>query len=190
MADPHGRPVAGVPERYGPWDRVHDLFRRWQRDGTWAGILTALQAEADAKGLITWEVNVNSTACRAHQHAAGAAKMGDLQKEPPGGVFVEPTDHGLGRSRGSLRGGAPMLAAMVARETKPSSPGPDTGAHGENWYLQIANSAAENPHNSAHPRARSTGWATAGHPASDVPAASSDGGFNAAHWRETTQNRP
>ncbi|MFD9429842.1 IS5 family transposase [Streptomyces sp. NPDC060002] len=26
----------------------------------------------------------------------------DLQKEPPGGVFVEPADHGLGRSRGGL----------------------------------------------------------------------------------------
>ncbi|MFD7631629.1 IS5 family transposase, partial [Streptomyces sp. NPDC059851] len=68
-----GAPWRDVPERYGPWDRVYDLFRRWQRDGTWAGILTQLQAEADAKGLITWEVNVDSTVCRAHQHAAGAA---------------------------------------------------------------------------------------------------------------------
>ncbi|MFG3510646.1 transposase [Streptomyces sp. NPDC047821] len=64
-----------VPERYGPWDRVYDLFR-WQRDGTWARILTGLQAEADAKGLSTWEVNVDSTVCRAHRHAAGAAKKG------------------------------------------------------------------------------------------------------------------
>ncbi len=63
-----------MPERYGPWDRVYDLFRRWQRDGTWAWIVTQLQAEADAKGLITWDVNVDSTVCRAHQHAAGAAK--------------------------------------------------------------------------------------------------------------------
>ncbi len=38
-----------MPERYGPWDRVYDLFRRWQRDGTWAGTVTRLQAEADAK---------------------------------------------------------------------------------------------------------------------------------------------
>ncbi|MFF4647834.1 IS5 family transposase [Streptomyces sp. NPDC001389] len=96
-----GAPWRDVPERYGPWDRVYDLFRRWQRDGTWAGILTRLQAEADAKGLITWEVNVDSTVCRAHQHAAGAAKR-DLQKEPPGGIAVEPADHGLGRSRGGL----------------------------------------------------------------------------------------
>ncbi|MFF4647836.1 transposase [Streptomyces sp. NPDC001389] len=71
-----GAPWRDVPERYGPWDRVYDLFRRWQRDGTWARILTRLQAEADAKGLITWDVNVDSTVGRAHQHAAGAVKIG------------------------------------------------------------------------------------------------------------------
>ncbi|MFI1330988.1 IS5 family transposase [Streptomyces sp. NPDC020845] len=97
-----GAPWRDVPERYGPRDRVYDLFRRWQRDNTWARIVTRLQAEADAKGLITWDVNVDSTVCRAHQHAAGAAQKGDLQKEPPGGVAAEPADHALGRSRGGL----------------------------------------------------------------------------------------
>jgi transposase len=29
-------------------------------------------------------------------------RKGDLQKEPPGGVFTEPSDQGLGRSRGGL----------------------------------------------------------------------------------------
>jgi transposase len=72
-----------VPERYGPWDRVYDLFRRWQRNGTWARIATQLQAQADAKGLITWEVNVDSTVCRAHQHAAGAAKRGTCKRSRP-----------------------------------------------------------------------------------------------------------
>ncbi|AEM85900.1 hypothetical protein Strvi_6480 [Streptomyces violaceusniger Tu 4113] len=32
----------------------------------------------------------------------GSGEKGDLQKEPPGGIFVEPADHGLGRSRGGL----------------------------------------------------------------------------------------
>lgn len=64
-----------VPTRQGPpWDRSHDLFRHWQRDGTWAGIVTQFQVEAHAKGLTTWDVNVDSTVCRAHQHATGAAK--------------------------------------------------------------------------------------------------------------------
>ncbi|WP_228044110.1 transposase [Streptomyces ferrugineus] len=71
-----GAPWRDVPERYGTWDRVHDLFRRWQRDGTWARIVTRLQAEAGAKGLITWGVNVDSTVCRARQYAAGASRKG------------------------------------------------------------------------------------------------------------------
>ena len=56
-----GSPWRDVPERYGPWQSVYGLFRRWQRDGTWSEILTALQARADAAGLITWDVSVDST---------------------------------------------------------------------------------------------------------------------------------
>ncbi|MFJ2061197.1 transposase [Streptomyces sp. NPDC087908] len=56
----------------------------------------------DEAGLITWEVNVDSTICRAHQHAAGARRDGQAQKEPPGGTRTEPEDHGLGRSRGGF----------------------------------------------------------------------------------------
>ena len=65
-----------MPARYGPWQTVDGLFRRWQRDGTWRQILTALPARADAEGLITWQVSVDSTVTRAHQHAAGARKGG------------------------------------------------------------------------------------------------------------------
>ncbi|WP_369201993.1 IS5 family transposase [Streptomyces sp. PU-14G] len=75
---------------------------RCPRNGTWHRIRTRLQSLADADGAITWNLNVDSTVCRAHQHAAGARKQGDLQKEPPGGVFAEPRDHGLGRSRGGF----------------------------------------------------------------------------------------
>jgi transposase len=71
-----GAPWRDVPARYGPWQTVYGLFRRWQRDGTWQQILTGLQAQADAAGLITWEVSVDSTVARAHQHAAGARKGG------------------------------------------------------------------------------------------------------------------
>ncbi|MFF0290907.1 transposase [Streptomyces sp. NPDC005262] len=63
---------------------------------------TQLQSQTDLKGAITWDLSVDSTVCRAHQHAAGARKRGELQKEPPGGVFTEPRDHGLGRSRGGF----------------------------------------------------------------------------------------
>ncbi len=83
---------------------MYGLFRRWQRRGVWARLLTLLQARADAAGLIFWEVNVDSTICRAHQHAAGAHRRSAVQKEPepPGGVSTELEDHGLGRSRGGF----------------------------------------------------------------------------------------
>jgi transposase len=101
-----GVPWRDLPPRYGSWQTVYGLFRRWQRAGVWARIITALQARADAAGLIDWQVNVDSTICRAHQHAAGARRDGAGQKEPPGGdgrgSEVEPADHGLGRSRGGL----------------------------------------------------------------------------------------
>jgi transposase len=97
-----GVPWRDLPREYGPWQTVYGLFRRWQRQGVWARLLTLLQARADAAGLITWEVNVDSTICRAHQHAAGARRDSAGQKEPPGGIATEPDDHGLGRSRGGF----------------------------------------------------------------------------------------
>jgi transposase len=94
-----GAPWRDVPARYGTWQRIYGLFRTWQLKEIWAQILSDLQGQAEAKDLITWEVSVDSTVARAHQHAAGARKHPDQQKEPPGD---EPADHGLGRSRGGL----------------------------------------------------------------------------------------
>ena len=50
LADPDRRAVAGCAGPLWPWQTVYGLFRRWQRDGSWQRILTALQAQADAKG--------------------------------------------------------------------------------------------------------------------------------------------
>ncbi|MFF3878333.1 IS5 family transposase [Streptomyces sp. NPDC001978] len=71
-----GVPWRDLPAEYGPWGWVYDLFRRWQRDGTWRRIFTALQARADARELITWDisVSVDSTVCRAHNPVAGPRK--------------------------------------------------------------------------------------------------------------------
>lgn len=61
-----------LPERYGPWKTVYERHRAWSADGTWERLLQQIQAAADAAGHIDWEVSVDSTAVRAHQHAAGA----------------------------------------------------------------------------------------------------------------------
>ena len=78
-----GAPWRDVPPAYGAWQTVYGLFRRWQRNGTWRKILTALQGQADAAGLITWDVSVDSTVARAHQHAAGARKRGICKPSRP-----------------------------------------------------------------------------------------------------------
>jgi len=80
-----GAPWRDVPAEYGPWPTVYGLFRHWQRDGTWAQVLAGLQARADAAGLITWDVSVDSTVARAHQHAAGARKKGICRPNPRAG---------------------------------------------------------------------------------------------------------
>jgi transposase len=47
-------------------------FNRWRRDGTWDRLLTHAQTKNDAVGEVVWEVSVDDTVIRAHQHAAGA----------------------------------------------------------------------------------------------------------------------
>ena len=67
-----GSPWRDLPERYGSWQTCHARLVRWQRDGTWDRLLTHAQTESDAVGEVEWEVSVDDTVIRAHQHAAGA----------------------------------------------------------------------------------------------------------------------
>ena len=101
-----GSPWRDVPPEYGPWQTVYGRYRRWQRDGTWARILTALQALADAAGLVCWDVSVDSTIARAHQHAAGAAKKGSTE-----GTTRRRWRHRTGRSRVGPVAGWPVHEA-------------------------------------------------------------------------------
>jgi transposase len=70
-----GIPWRDLPERFGCWKTVYERHRRWSADGTWEKILRAVQADTDLAGRLDWSmVSVDSTSCRAHQHAAGARK--------------------------------------------------------------------------------------------------------------------
>ncbi|GAA0936143.1 IS5 family transposase [Pseudonocardia zijingensis] len=116
-----------MPERYGHWQSIYSLFRRWQRQNVWALVWSTLLAWADAGGLIRWDVSVDSTINRAHQHAAGARRRPHEQIEPPGD---EPLDHGLGRSRGgwttkihlACEQGSRPLAALITAGHRGDSP--------------------------------------------------------------------
>ncbi|WP_406182101.1 IS5 family transposase [Streptomyces canus] len=63
-----------LPERFGPWQTIHKRHQLWSADGTWERLFQHVQAVADAAGDIDWNINVDSTSVRAHQHAAGAPK--------------------------------------------------------------------------------------------------------------------
>ncbi|MFJ9530520.1 IS5 family transposase [Streptomyces cyaneofuscatus] len=105
-----------LPERFGPWQTIHKRHALWSADGTWERLLQHVQAVADAAGGIDWNINVDSTSIRAHQHAAGAptdpppappsASKGasrrsvHLHAPVPGGGGA--AGEALGRSRGGL----------------------------------------------------------------------------------------
>ncbi|HZH98217.1 MAG TPA: hypothetical protein VEX38_04545, partial [Fimbriimonadaceae bacterium] len=58
-----------------PLRSLADLLRplvRWGRDGTRDRLLAHVQTKSDAVGEVEWEVSVDDTVVRAHQHAAGA----------------------------------------------------------------------------------------------------------------------
>ena len=73
-----------LPAEFGPWQTVWKRHRRFAADGTWDRVHAALLADADAAGLIDWNVSVDSTINRAHQHATNTKRdtrgTGELQE--------------------------------------------------------------------------------------------------------------
>lgn len=81
--------VAGrdLPGRFGPWQTVWKRHHRFSTDGTWDKVLSALQVQADARGEIDWQVSVDSTSVRVHQHGATAPRtQGGPSSHTGGGV--------------------------------------------------------------------------------------------------------
>lgn len=97
-----GLPWRDLPERFGPWITVYKRHRRWSADGTWERLLTAVRAGEDAAGRLDWQVSVDSTTARAHQHAAGAPRA-----RP---AVVGQKGDGAGTKRGDR-----VLAGLAAR---------------------------------------------------------------------------
>nr|WP_223190789.1 IS5 family transposase [Streptomyces sp. TRM68416] len=136
-----GVPWPDLPERYGPWQTLYERHRRWSADGTWQQILAELQIEAgatDPDGQLAkaieeetrqrtqeWAVNIDSTSCRAHQHAAGARHRPPRDFPQKGAVRVwRPGREALGRSRGGLTSKVHLLSDDRARPlTWQTSPG-------------------------------------------------------------------
>ena len=91
-----GAPWRDLPGRYGPVGTVSSRFYRWRASGVWGRVLSALQAAADARGEVDWDLHFvdasiirpsggpsteptarrNLRTTSAHQHAAGARRDG------------------------------------------------------------------------------------------------------------------
>jgi transposase len=82
-----GVPWRDLPSEFGPWQTVWKRHARFSQDGTWDRVLVALQQASDARGEIDWNVSVDSTVARVHQHGATAARC-----------ELKPTSH----TRGSI----------------------------------------------------------------------------------------
>ncbi|MFY2789777.1 IS5 family transposase [Rhodococcus sp. KRD162] len=104
---------AGIPwrdlprEEFGAWQTVWKRHARYARDGTWDRILHVILADADAAGKIDWNVSVDATICRAHQHSTNTTRPeqdtgGRVESKNRPFRDCEPAGHGIGRSRGGL----------------------------------------------------------------------------------------
>lgn len=69
-----GCPWRDVPECYGPWRAVWRRHSQLSQRGVWDQVLTRLLAQADDGGLLDWQVSVDSTTARVHQHGATLAR--------------------------------------------------------------------------------------------------------------------
>ena len=70
----------GIPWRdlpraeYGPWQTVWKRHRRYAVDGTWDRVFAQILADADAAGDIDWNVSIDATINRAHQHSTNVPR--------------------------------------------------------------------------------------------------------------------
>ena len=71
--------------------------RRYAGDGTWDKVLAVLLTQADAAGKLGWQVSVDSTVNRAHQHGTNLPRA-----EPGTGGGVESQEIGRAAQPGPL----------------------------------------------------------------------------------------
>jgi transposase len=82
-----------LPQEFGPWQTVWKRHRRLAGDGTWDKVLAVLLTEADASGELGWQVSVDSTVNRAHQHGTNLTRA----EHGTGGVLE--SQESAGRAR-------------------------------------------------------------------------------------------
>ncbi|XBH23188.1 IS5 family transposase [Jonesiaceae bacterium BS-20] len=102
-----GIPWRDLPSEFGPWQTVWKRHRRYAVDGTWDRVFAQILGETDGDGGFDWNVSIDATINRAHQHGTNiprpdqdAGALSNYKNLPI--CEVEPAGHGIGRSRGGL----------------------------------------------------------------------------------------
>ncbi len=83
-------------DRVASFAGIRPVWKRHRRlagDGTWDKVHAALLSEADAAGKLGWQVSVDSTVNRAHQHGTNLTRA-----EPSTGGILE-SQESAGRAR-------------------------------------------------------------------------------------------
>ena len=69
-----GCPWRDLPAGFGPYQTVWKRHARWSKDGTWDQILAALLVKADDAGQLDWQLSIDSTVSRVHQHGSNMTR--------------------------------------------------------------------------------------------------------------------
>jgi transposase len=93
-----GCPWRDLPAEFGPWQTVWKRHARFSRDGTWDRVLAGVLADADAAGDIDWQLSMDSTISRVHQHAATLSRevVAELPSHTGGGGELQETGRRAG----------------------------------------------------------------------------------------------
>ena len=83
-----GIPWRDLPESLGNFSAIYNRLRRWKRNGTWQKLWELLETDEMS---FAYNLFIDTTCVRAHQHAAGAPKKKGGQSQ-----------QALGRSRGGF----------------------------------------------------------------------------------------
>ncbi|MGW3425481.1 IS5 family transposase [Streptomyces phaeochromogenes] len=141
-----------LPERFGPGETVYKRHRRWSADGTWKMLLSLVQAAEDAAGGIDWDVSVDSTAGRAHQHAAGASKT------PPAAIAQKGAAPGTNQVDPVLRKLLVRLEEVVRSANASDVPAEDSPRRGIQHTIPERLDQQRHRHNRGSRGGRPTGF--------------------------------
>ena len=88
-----GCPWRDLPEGFGPWQTVWKRHARFSKDGTWDRVQQALLVRADDAGLLDWQISIDSTVSRVHQHGSNMTREAavDLPSHTGGSVELQET---------------------------------------------------------------------------------------------------